>query len=104
MVKQLILEDSDFHVKGNGEGIIMMKLSARDRETMILLPEVGKRGVISTYDTALKAALTTFSKEYPDFCSLRYQTEEGQNTFVLKKENLALTFLPHFFSILFAKQ
>ena len=69
-----------------------MYLTDNEKETIITFTEGNHVAYIATYNTAIKLALRRFCKHYPELCSLRYETEEGRETYSIDKSWLSVCF------------
>jgi len=63
-----------------------MKLSAIEKETIIIFNELDETAEVFTYNKNLITSLKKLSKERPKEVELRKENEEGEITFIVPKE------------------
>ena len=65
-----------------------------EKETIILTNEDDRFYDVYTFNQSLQKRLRTFAEKYPDDCWLKGSSEDGSETYMIKKARLSLNLRP----------
>lgn len=75
-----------------------------EKETIILTNEDDGFYDVYTFNQSLQKRLRSFAEKYPDDCWLKGSSEDGSETYMIKKGRLSLNLRPPYSRIGFIKQ